>query len=273
MLRPLKPSFQANRADIVTLDAGEVYSAVRQFGLVAVAKEIYSDGEFESLHSWTFSLFSLSITVWPCVCVELCTGGCILSVAVVNNSSLDISSLRGLRSCHSGVRWTAGWSLPLGFLLSRNYLTWSQEHPLSHGSNIRSHSCLDSWFLCCNLRIGGWTRTLCLSSPGQTSLAFSEPAAFLVPLPWRHLCALCAKVKSPTVSRRITTVRRLTANLSTTARGPSGQGQRTKHLFFPQDCKPSTMETFNAFTGSQMSQERSRRCCFCGPFSSGKYWG
>lgn len=51
LLRPLKPYFQANRADIVTLDAGEVYSAVKQFGLVAVAKEIYSDGEFESLHS------------------------------------------------------------------------------------------------------------------------------------------------------------------------------------------------------------------------------
>lgn len=37
-------SFQANRADIVTLDAGDVYSAVKQFGLVAVAKEIYSEG-------------------------------------------------------------------------------------------------------------------------------------------------------------------------------------------------------------------------------------
>lgn len=37
---------QANRADIVTLDAGEVYSAVKQFGLVAVAKEIYNDGKF-----------------------------------------------------------------------------------------------------------------------------------------------------------------------------------------------------------------------------------
>lgn len=36
--------FQANRADIVTLDAGEVYSAVKQFGLVAIAKEIYSEG-------------------------------------------------------------------------------------------------------------------------------------------------------------------------------------------------------------------------------------
>lgn len=36
--------FQANRADVVTLDAGEVYSAVKQFGLVAIAKEIYSEG-------------------------------------------------------------------------------------------------------------------------------------------------------------------------------------------------------------------------------------
>lgn len=37
--------FQANRADIVTLDAGEVYSAVKQFGLVVTAKEMYSDGK------------------------------------------------------------------------------------------------------------------------------------------------------------------------------------------------------------------------------------
>lgn len=97
---------RANRADIVTLDAGEVYSAVKQFGLVAVAKEIYNDG------------------------------GCILSVAVVRNSSLDVRSLKGVRSCHSGARWTSGWSLPLGFLLSRNYLSWSKEQPLSHGANM-----------------------------------------------------------------------------------------------------------------------------------------
>ncbi|XP_070815800.1 saxiphilin-like [Chaetodon trifascialis] len=104
---------RANRADIVTLDAGEVYSAVKQFGLVVIAKEIYSDG------------------------------GCILSVAVVRNSSLDIRSLQGLRSCHSGVRWTAGWSLPLGFLLSRNYLSWSKEQPLSQDvSTFFSASCI-----------------------------------------------------------------------------------------------------------------------------------
>uniref|UniRef100_A0A3B4YUL6 Serotransferrin n=1 Tax=Seriola lalandi dorsalis TaxID=1841481 RepID=A0A3B4YUL6_SERLL len=105
---------RGNRADIVTLDAGEVYSAVKQFGLVAIAKEIYSDG------------------------------GCILSVAVVRNSSLDIRSLQGTRSCHSGVRWTAGWSLPLGFLLSRNYLSWSKEQPLSQAdvSTFFSASCI-----------------------------------------------------------------------------------------------------------------------------------
>lgn len=42
---------KANRADMVTLDAGEVYSAVKQFGLVTIAKEIYSDGGFTS-DSW-----------------------------------------------------------------------------------------------------------------------------------------------------------------------------------------------------------------------------
>ncbi|XP_012728139.2 saxiphilin [Fundulus heteroclitus] len=91
---------KANRADVVSLDAGEVYSAVKQFDLVAIAKEVYADG------------------------------GCILSVAVVTNRSLDVRSLRGLRSCHSGARWTSGWSLPLGFLLSKNYLSWSKENPL-----------------------------------------------------------------------------------------------------------------------------------------------
>lgn len=43
---------QANRADIVTLDAGEVYTAVKQFGLTAIAKEIYSDGWLTTLKIW-----------------------------------------------------------------------------------------------------------------------------------------------------------------------------------------------------------------------------
>ncbi|XP_056293563.1 saxiphilin-like [Pseudoliparis swirei] len=123
---------RANRADIVTLDAGEVYSAVKQFGLVTIAKEIYSGG------------------------------GCILSVAVVRNSSLDIRSLQGLRSCHSGVRWTAGWSLPLGFLLSRNYLSWSKEQPLSQDvSTFFSASCVPG--------AGAMAPTLCSLCQGLKS--------------------------------------------------------------------------------------------------------
>lgn len=43
-IKPLFLGFQANRADIVVLDAGEVYSAVKQFELVFVAKEVYTDG-------------------------------------------------------------------------------------------------------------------------------------------------------------------------------------------------------------------------------------
>ncbi|XP_076012960.1 saxiphilin-like [Genypterus blacodes] len=123
---------RANRADVVTLDAGEVYSAVKQFGLVAVAKEIYRDG------------------------------GCILSVAVVRNSSLDVRSLQGLRSCHSGVKWTAGWSLPIGFLLSRNYLSWSKEHPLSQDvSAFFSASCIPG--------AGAMAPPLCALCQGQKS--------------------------------------------------------------------------------------------------------
>ncbi|KAG9354562.1 hypothetical protein JZ751_001275 [Albula glossodonta] len=106
---------RANRADAVTLNAGEVYTAVKQFGLTAVAKEIYSDG------------------------------GCVLAVAVVKNSSLDVRSLQGCRSCHAGARWTAGWSLPLGFLLSRNYLPWAEEQPLTQGVSRLGKGMLHLW--------------------------------------------------------------------------------------------------------------------------------
>ncbi|KAK0146454.1 Serotransferrin [Merluccius polli] len=89
-------------------------------------------------------------------------GGCIVSVAVVRNITLDIRSLRGQRSCHSGVRWTAGWSLPLGFLLSRNYLTWTKEQPLSQDvSNFFSASCVPG--------AAALAQSLCAACRGQKS--------------------------------------------------------------------------------------------------------
>lgn len=35
-----------NKADAATLDAGDVYSAVKLYGLTVVAKEIYDQGRF-----------------------------------------------------------------------------------------------------------------------------------------------------------------------------------------------------------------------------------
>lgn len=43
----------------MTLDAGEVYSAVKRFGLVAIAKEVYSDGRFNSLNYTQYIHFPL----------------------------------------------------------------------------------------------------------------------------------------------------------------------------------------------------------------------
>lgn len=61
-------------------------------------------------------------------------GTCLLAVAVVRNtSSIDIRSLKGAKSCHSGARWTSGWNLPLGQLLSHNLLPWAEGQPLSQG--------------------------------------------------------------------------------------------------------------------------------------------
>lgn len=153
-------------------------------------------------------------------------------MAVVRNSTLDIRSLQGHRSCHSGVRWTAGWSLPLGFLLSRNYLSWSKEQPLSQGKEIII-SCQQNsavWKLLLSilpfLVLWFFDPLTCFSPLEQTSVPFSMPAVFLELLPWHQVCALCAKARSPTFARRIITVKRPTVSPSTTAKGPSGQAQQ-----------------------------------------------
>lgn len=115
----------------------------------------------------------------------------------MKNSSLDISSLGGLRSCHSGVRWTAGWTLPLGFLLSRNYLSWSKEQPLSQGRESITHCTV--WNHQFSFTILDWEvfrLTLVFSSRADVSRFFRAScipgATALAP----SLCALCQGEKS-----------------------------------------------------------------------------
>ncbi|XP_063769132.1 melanotransferrin-like isoform X3 [Pseudophryne corroboree] len=92
---------KGNKADAVSLDAGDVYTAIRNYDLAVVAKEQHAEGS------------------------------CVFSVAVARRGDLNIRNLRGTRSCHSGARWTSGWNIPMGFLLSKNLLYWDEEEPLA----------------------------------------------------------------------------------------------------------------------------------------------
>ncbi|NXS11883.1 TRFEB protein, partial [Neodrepanis coruscans] len=123
---------RANKADAASLDAGDVYSAVKLYGLAVVAKEIYDQGN------------------------------CVFAVAVAKRGALDIQRLRGVRSCHNGARWTSGWNIPLGFLLARNYLSWDEAQPLSQAiSEYFNASCIPG--------VGVAAPRLCALCQGQKS--------------------------------------------------------------------------------------------------------
>ncbi|XP_040432914.1 melanotransferrin-like isoform X2 [Cygnus olor] len=123
---------RVNKADAAALDAGDVYSAVKLYGLTIVAKEIYDQGN------------------------------CVFAVAVAKRGTLDIQRLRGVRSCHNGARWTSGWNIPLGFLLARNDLSWDEAQPLSQViSEYFNASCIPG--------VGVAAPQLCALCQGQKS--------------------------------------------------------------------------------------------------------
>ncbi|NWI48832.1 TRFEB protein, partial [Calyptomena viridis] len=123
---------RVNKADAASLDAGDVYSAVKLYGLAVVAKEIYDQGN------------------------------CVFAVAIAKRGTLDIQRLRGVRSCHNGARWTSGWNIPLGFLLARNDLSWDEAQPLSQAiSEYFNASCIPG--------VGVAAPQLCALCQGQKS--------------------------------------------------------------------------------------------------------
>nr|XP_033812565.1 LOW QUALITY PROTEIN: saxiphilin-like [Geotrypetes seraphini] len=123
---------QANKADIVSLDAGDVYTAVKLYNLAVVAKEISVEGS------------------------------CVFAVAVARRGSLNIQRLRGRRSCHSGAKWTSGWNIPVGFLLSKNYIHWDEEQSLIRAlSEYFNASCIPG--------VGVTAPKLCSLCQGQKS--------------------------------------------------------------------------------------------------------
>ncbi|ETE58627.1 Serotransferrin, partial [Ophiophagus hannah] len=79
-----------NLADAATVDGGILYQAGKEHGLKPVVAEAYGQDVGTSYYA----------------------------VAVVKaNSNLTINQLRGAKTCHTGINRTAGWNIPVGFLL------------------------------------------------------------------------------------------------------------------------------------------------------------
>lgn len=83
-------SIASGRADLITLDGGDVYTGGKLYGLMPIMEEIYADGK---------------------------KGYNALAVVRKSNTDVTIDNLRSKTTCHTGYGRTAGWNIPVGFLL------------------------------------------------------------------------------------------------------------------------------------------------------------
>nr|XP_054772790.1 melanotransferrin-like [Lytechinus pictus] len=82
------------QANLITLDGGDIYLAGKEFDLVPVVQEVYAQDTYSGI-----------------------------AVVKATSTDLRLSNLEGKNSCHTGVRRTAGWNIPVGFLLEQGYMT------------------------------------------------------------------------------------------------------------------------------------------------------
>lgn len=76
-------------------------------------------------HSFSWSrlcpsplLFSLHLSL------SLDAGTSYYAVAVVRrNSNVTINTLKGIKSCHTGINRTVGWNVPVGYLVESGHLS------------------------------------------------------------------------------------------------------------------------------------------------------
>ncbi|XP_042759107.1 melanotransferrin isoform X1 [Panthera leo] len=87
---------QAQKADAITLDGGAIYEAGKEHGLKPVVGEVYDQEVGTSYYA----------------------------VAVVKRSSnVTINTLKGMKSCHTGINRTVGWNVPVGYLVESGRLS------------------------------------------------------------------------------------------------------------------------------------------------------
>uniref|UniRef100_A0A7M4F7D6 Melanotransferrin-like n=1 Tax=Crocodylus porosus TaxID=8502 RepID=A0A7M4F7D6_CROPO len=84
-----------NMADAVTLDGGSIYQVGKEYHLKPVVGEVY-DQEIGT------SYYAVAVTR--------------------KDSFITINSLKGARSCHTGINRTVGWNVPVGYLVDSGRL-------------------------------------------------------------------------------------------------------------------------------------------------------
>uniref|UniRef100_A0AAY4ACE3 Serotransferrin n=1 Tax=Denticeps clupeoides TaxID=299321 RepID=A0AAY4ACE3_9TELE len=106
-------------ADAITLDGGDIYTAgLKNYDLHPIIAEDYGEG---------------SVT-------------CYYAVAVAKkDSDVTFKTLRGTKSCHTGLGKSAGWNIPIGTLVAQKEIQWAgtDDKPIEKAvEGFFSNSCV-----------------------------------------------------------------------------------------------------------------------------------
>ncbi|KAK7082568.1 Antigen p97-like protein [Halocaridina rubra] len=93
------PNIYFGRADVITLDGGDVYQVTEDYGFERLLSEVYVDSSVTSASSY-------------------------YAVAVIRAESniTSFEQLQGRKSCHTGIDKTAGWKMPVASLLEQRLI-------------------------------------------------------------------------------------------------------------------------------------------------------
>ena len=68
-----------------------------------------------------------------------------VAVAKAENSTVTMKTLKGKKTCHTGAGKTSGWVVPIGFLLSKQYMKQDSScNPYISFGNYAKQSCIPS---------------------------------------------------------------------------------------------------------------------------------
>ncbi|XP_078356190.1 ovotransferrin-like [Oculina patagonica] len=132
---------QNGDADLITLDGGEIYKAGKKYEMVPVVAEDYGYG--------TISYYAVA-------------------VVKKSNSDIDISKLKGKKTCHTGAGKTAGWIVPIGTLLSKGYMKQDSScNPYISAGKYFKESCVPNVQLSAYDPKGNNPENLCALCPSE----------------------------------------------------------------------------------------------------------